>query len=838
MVITVFFALSLTRVELDNNNLRFVPSDDPALSVSRHIDEMFGSSLFILVGLERENGTVFDGDFLNRIRVYVDEVKKISIVREVVSIISADYITLTDGAIVVETLVRDDFSGTPQEIAELKRRLLSWDLYDHAMVSDDFTATQILIPLSISQEEASLPTVSGEFLFIRDLAREMFDGLCNVYVTGMPVIVATINEEMTADLKLLIPLVVIVVMAILLISYRKFTGLVLPMVAVVVAVVWAMGAIPLFGFKLSVISTVLPVILVATGNAYTIHIVTHYLTDRGKTKMNWEEHKLYVLKALRKILKPVSLTAVTTIAGFFSLCFTVVPPIKEFGYFACFGIFASYVASVTLIPSLLIIKGPEKKNSEKKGSETTLIADSLMFMAGKRKTIIFLVVCVIAASIIGTTKVTSDNAMIEYFKPDTDVAKSDKFIRDNFGGSKIVNVVLQSESYEMTLHPATLTALDSLGSRLERMSDVGKVMGFTDMIKRINQILNAQSDPAGRQRTEEPSDFDDFGFGFDSWGFDDVYTETIENKTPSEETYFSETEFFTLLETASGEPLVISASDLVKEVKRRLNYEGSAYYEVPADPSRYGMDTPEDLQRLVSNYLVLLSGGISNYANDPLEPSAIKSTVQLRTMGMEDTQIIVDEIYRYLSEHAPPNVNVTVGGSTLVEGSINTLIVQSQLTSILISLICVFIIVSAFNRSWVAGLISILPLSISVLVNFAVMGFVGIKLNLGTAMMAAVSIAVGIDFAIHYIEAAKREYKGGEGDFLRRGFLSSGKAIVIDAVSNGAGFAVLLFSRFNMLVDFGLLVAITMFTSALVSLTVLPALIGLIKPKFITGGVK
>jgi predicted RND superfamily exporter protein len=833
--VTIFFAISLTRIELDNNNLRFVPVDDPALSTSRHIDEMFGSSLFILVGLERENGTVFESDFLNRIRVFVDEVQTISIVREVVSLISADYITSIDDTIVVENLVGGDFSGSPGEIAELKRRLLSWDIYDRAMVSDDFRATQILIPLTITQEEASNPEISEKFLFIRDLAREMFDGLCGVYVTGLPIIVATINEEMITDLKLLIPLVVIVVMAILFISFRRFSGVVLPMLAVLVAVVWALGAMPLFGFKLSVISTVLPVILVSTGNAYSIHILTHYLTDRSNAQISREEHKLYVLKSLSKIMKPVLLTAITTIAGFFSLCFAEVPPIREFGYFACFGVFASFIASVTLIPSLLIIKGPEKKSGAKTENQSTFIADGLTLIAGRKKTIIFLVFCVIFTSVIGTTKITSDNAMIEYFKPDTDVFKSDKFIRDNFGGSKIVNVVLQSESYETTLHPATLSALDSLGSHLQKMPDVGKVMGFTDMVKRINQIFNADSDPAGLEKIEDTSDFDYFGFGFDSWETDDsaYITETSVNDTPREESYLSHNEFFSLLETASGEPHIISSSDLVKEVKRQLNYEGAAYYEIPADPIRYGKEKPDDLQRLVSNYLVLLSGSISTYANDPLEPSAIKSTVQLRTVGMEDTEIIVDEIFRYLEERVPSDVNVTVGGSTMVEGSINNLIVRSQMTSIVISVIVIFIIVSLFNRSFIAGLISILPLSISVLVNFAVMGFAGIKLNLGTSMMAAVSIAVGIDFAIHYIEAAKREYRKGEDGFLRRGFLSSGKAIVIDAVSNGLGFAVLLFSRFNMLVDFGLLIAITMFTGAVVSLTVLPALLGLLKPKFL-----
>jgi predicted RND superfamily exporter protein len=104
-------------------------------------------------------------------------------------------------------------------------------------------------------------------------------------------------------------------------------------------------------------------------------------------------------------------------------------------------------------------------------------------------------------------------------------------------------------------------------------------------------------------------------------------------------------------------------------------------------------------------------------------------------------------------------------------------------------------------------------------------------------MVASLSVGVGIDYTIHCLEAFKREYRasGGTGDFLRRTFLTSGKAIIINAVSVGAGFAVLLFSEFTMLADLGLLIAITMFSSALISLTVLPALLTIVKPKFIMG---
>ena len=523
-LITLFFAAFLPRVELDNNNLRFVPANDPALATSRWIDETFGSSLFILVGLKNDYGTVFERGLLNRIRDYVDEVKNISIVKEVVSLVSADYITSIDGAIVVEPLVKSNFSGSAEEIAELKRRLLSWDLYERAMVSDDFQATQILIPLTITMEEAGLPETNEKFLVIRDLAHKMFDSHCTVYVTGMPVIVATVSEEMTSDLKLLVPVVVVVVLTVLFFSFRRFSRVVLPLLTVFIAVIWSVGAMPLFGFKLSVISTVLPVILVAVGSAYGIHVVTHYLTDRGSAEMNREEHRLFVLKVLRKIIKPVFLAALTTFAGFFSLCFTSVHPIKEFGYFSSFGVIAAFIVAVTLIPSLLILRGPEKKkDSAKEDTYSTVVADTLMVIARKERTVFFFAAIVIVFSIYGLTKIVSDNAMIEYFKPDTEVAKSDKFIRENFGGSKVVNVVLHGENPEIILHPATLSALDGLGEYLSKNPDVGKLMGFTDMVKRINQVLNANADPAGLERTEEAEDaFEDFGFGFGGWDFDDT----------------------------------------------------------------------------------------------------------------------------------------------------------------------------------------------------------------------------------------------------------------------------------------------------------------------------
>ncbi|GHU78108.1 antibiotic transporter [Spirochaetia bacterium] len=876
-VITIFFAAQLPRVVLDNNNFRFVPESDPARQVSVYIDNTFGSSQFILVGLEKKYGTVLDRDFLLRLGEYIERIREIDVVGNINSIVNADYITGDGESIIVEKLVADDFSGTAEEIAELKRRLLSWNMYERALISDDFTATQVYVPLSVSQDEVGSPEIVAKLLKIRDIAREMFAGYAKVYVAGFPIVSGTISEAVFADLRLLIPLVIIIVLLIIYLPLRRIGMVFLSLLGVIVAVIWSIGAMPLLGVKLSVITTVMPVVLIAVGNSYGLHVIIHYMEGSGRdfALMSREEHSLFIVGMLRKVLTPIFLAALTTFVSFVSFCFTAVIPIREFGAFSSFGVLCSFVIAIVLVPAILIIRGPVPLKSRKKARPENRQADesggdnindglarAMCVIVAKKRTVITLTAIIGVVSVFGAAHLVIDNVFTEYFRADTDIVKSDQFIRAKFGGSKVFSVVVQSDSTETLLHPDTLTAMDNLNTYLiERVAETGKVMGFTDLVKRINQVFNIGESPEGlRSRPGLRStsvdtgsagfgfaDADDsFGFGFsdsdDSFGFGGFAEETIPNSTADTavsllpDSPLSTLELLALLDSAASSHRQMNASDLVAFLKKKVNYEGAAYYEIPADPARYGKQTPEELQALVSNYLVLLAGNISEYANDPLEPTAIKTTIQLRTAGQEDTDHTIAEIRRYVDENFPKNVEVIIGGGAVVEGSVNDRIVGSLWTSIAIAVLSLFIIITIVNRSFIAGLISVVPLGLLILVNFAIMGFTGIKLNVGTALISSLTLGIGIDYIIHFLEAYKGAYResGGKGDFLKSAYRTSGLAVITDAVSTGAGFVVLIFSNFVMLAQFGLLTALSLLLSAIVGLIVVPALLLLVRPKFIT----
>jgi len=205
----------------------------------------------------------------------------------------------------------------------------------------------------------------------------------------------------------------------------------------------------------------------------------------------------------------------------------------------------------------------------------------------------------------------------------------------------------------------------------------------------------------------------------------------------------------------------------------------------------------------------------------------------MRTTGNRDSQAVIDTVKEFIAVNFPKNVQVIIGGGVTYEIAVTDLIFYSQLISIFISVLIVFLIMAFSNKSLIAGVIGAVPLTLAILCNFAVMGFLGIKLSLGTALISSLAVGIGIDYTIHFIEFFRHEYQSGNPEFLRLTFIGCGKAIMINALAVGAGFGVLAFSQFRIIAQLGALIALSMLITAFVSLTVIPALLLVIKPKFI-----
>ena len=888
--ITLFFALQLPRIRFDNNNFRFIPESDPSRIADAEMAKIFGDSVPLLIGIQRHYSTVVDREFLEKMQELDKQLLALPLVKNVVSLTTTTHIEAADDSIVNEKLVPERLTGSPEELKTITERLRSMDTYNRSLVSDDLKATQTIIFLNIKQEESGSPETVSVCREIMRIAEEWDFPDSVTYVTGAPVFSEIVNEATSHDLMFLVPIVVIIVAGVLFFSFRRFTGVFLPLLTVIISCIWAIGAMALLQIPLTILSTVLPVILIAVGSAYGIHVINHYFDEVTQSKeISRETHSAQIVEAMSRVIPPVFLAALTTFAGFVSFCFTSVVPIFEFGIFSSFGVLSAFIVAVTLIPAILILRGPRNPTiggrfgakSSHSGIIDRIIADTLMIVhAHKRSVLLVSLGCIIFAGL-GISKLVIDNVLMEYFEPDVQVVKADTFIRENFGGSKLLNLVIKGTKQGDVIRPDVLQAIDSLAEYAEEnISEVGKITSLADVIKRFNQVYNADAPAAGLAATgrtplsssdrqtaatstvvsgtnstekEEDSfgDFGDFGDADSSWGFDDVDTWSDSEPSASasgkagyaametqKEPVYTFSEIIEKLAEAqtARRGRYVSATEVIDALKKDVNYKGAAYYEIPTDPHKYGKETQEELTALIQNYLLLMAGNVQDFIDDTYTPTTLKVNIQLRTLGQQDSEQALQAIMAYVKDNFPKDISVEPNGSMFIEQSLNTLVVQSQLISVAVSFGIVFLILAVYYRSIIAGIIGIIPLMISVALNFGFMGIVGIKLNIGTAMVASFAIGIGIDYTIHYLAAYHHEYTKRRDDrnFLIHTFYGSGKAILFNAVSVGAGFAVLMLSKFNMLSELGLLIALVMGTSSFASLTVLPTILSIVKPRFIT----
>lgn len=412
-------------------------------------------------------------------------------------------------------------------------------------------------------------------------------------------------------------------------------------------------------------------------------------------------------------------------------------------------------------------------------------------------------------------------------------------------------------------NPEVLRAVDTMEKWIcDKFDLVGKAVSYTDSIKRINQTWNA---PGAKGDAANPNASDELGFedelgDFGLEDFDELFAEEpghIATVETEEETVFTDPnvayeEKLNKIMTGKDVQEVINKAyehaggrratveSFVRTLQKEMNYNGYAFYEIPYEPEKYMKSRRDELARIISNYTMMLGDSMERFTDDQTNytPTVIRLQVQIKTNSTQDVGEMISKFEEYASVHLPEGYTMEATGNGEMETVMTDMVASSQLTSLLLSLILVFIIITISFKSGWAGLIGIIPLAFTIFLNYMVMGFYGIKLDLITSIIASVAIGVGIDYTIHFMT----EYKAHRQDSdnleycTRETFRSSGAGIITNALAVGLGFLVLCFSKFVVLRYIGILIAIVMLTSSILAMTVIPGLFNLFDPDFLHKG--
>jgi hypothetical protein len=679
-------------------------------------------------------------------------------IKTVQSLTGADDIVNEDDTLKVRKLVDGDL--TPGAVAGLRAKVEAWPVYKDALVSSDGTMAALLVTLA-NPNKAVQSSVDRAIAGL--LQSHPHDGF-KAYLDGESVIADQIGVFMFADVGLLMPLVVLIVLGILFLCFRRWEGVVYPSIVILIAVVWSVGLMAWVGIPMNVVSVAMPVLLVAISSAYAIHQMNHYFLDPNPDRLE------VLLANMRSVGLAITLSGITVMVGFGALVIEKFVPIRNFGIFTAAGDLFAVFAALFVLPAFLLV-GRKPKNVVLHEADQGFVGSILGAFARATKARPGLILAgALALTLVffgGSFLVKSELNSVSFFKPDTAIRQADDKLNEKLAGTQSLNVILDSD-----LRPV----LDRAGEPAE-----GK------------DTRHDLTTPAVLQKV-------------------DAFAAAVQKQFP----------FVTK---------AISFNDMLKKMNQAMQGGAPDQYKVP------------DSAELISQYLLLFSGDTQNVLT--ASHDKLKVTLSMKRTTAED----VEKVRQFALDYFDPafqkanGLQVQVTGTAHLYNVANDLLVHGNFESLVICLAVVFLLLLVVLRSFWMTIVALLPIFLTLAVNFGVLGFFGIPLNSGTAMVSSIAIGIGVDYSIHYITWYRNELRKGLGvdAAVTQSILHKGRAILYNMFVIVGGFIVLAFSSFVPLVQFGVLVSLCMVTTALGALVVVPAVIHLLAKrnlKFLKLGVK
>jgi hypothetical protein len=281
----------------------------------------------------------------------------------------------------------------------------------------------------------------------------------------------------------------------------------------------------------------------------------------------------------------------------------------------------------------------------------------------------------------------------------------------------------------------------------------------------------------------------------------------------------------------------LSIADMVRDMNLALHEGGPAYDALPP--------TADGAEQL---FFIYSMGSPPAEFEGLIDPTHTMATVTARLrqvdaqnvpLGTRDTAGILAEIEKYVAAHFSPELKVTPSGRAQDIVRTSDYIVQGLIRSMLTAVVPIWLLAALIFRSPAAGFFGIATTAVGLTLNFGVMGWFGIPLDIATTLISSIAIGIGVDDAMHYLLRLRRTMRRGETDPARAMAVTlaeTGRAILFTSATMVLGFSIFMVASFRPVVYFGGLTALSMITTSVAALLIVPVLLLLVRPRFLTRG--
>jgi uncharacterized protein len=476
-LIGIAFACIIPLSKTDPEIRNYIPAGLKSRIETDKIEKEFGVQDMVM--LIFQDSSIITTRNLKQIRNIDRVISTMSDVSSRISPYTVKNIISSEGMMKVDPLIMN-IPKNPEEISALKKDIMGNRFARGIVVSTDMTSAAITATIDHpGNERATLHKI--------DSVIAANPGDARVLKGGLPYIRQHIMKDVRRDAMILVPLALLIMLLVLKLTLGEWKSVMMPFTVVLLSTCLSMGLIPLLGWKMSIITLLVPVILIGVANNYGIYLVARF---QEISLSHAEYSRDQIIRVLTESLNmPILFSGLTTIAGILGLLTHSIIPARQVGVLAATGVAVALIMSLFFIPALIFIRRKGYSARKKGKTDSGMFASLIDFISritirhpGKVIIISFLLTLTIASGIfLLKTETNQEN----YFPKNNPIKQASKVINSKFGGSQTISVMVAGD----IKNPAVMNGLDNLTRQVENMKGVGEVFSISQAVREMSKAL-------------------------------------------------------------------------------------------------------------------------------------------------------------------------------------------------------------------------------------------------------------------------------------------------------------------------------------------------------------
>ncbi|WP_339794464.1 MAG: efflux RND transporter permease subunit [Imperialibacter sp.] len=487
VILTAFFGYQARKVEWSFDLAKTVPDTDPDMVYFQEFKKLFGEDGNMLaIGVK--DSAIYKVENFQKFRYLADELARINNITNVLSLPSLQHLVKNDEKKRLE--MKPFFTSIPDTqpaLDSMLREANQIKVYSGQLINPDNGATLIMV--SINKEILSTKNrdgVVGDVLMVAQLFEE--ETGIKLHYAGLPYIRFINTSKVKAELQLFLVLSIIVTGIILFFFFRSFQAVLFPLILIGTMIVWVMGTLSLFGYKITLLTGLIPPIIVVIGIPNCVYLLNKYHQEYALHG----DKMMALSNMIRRIGIVTLMTNFTTAIGFLVLLIVDIVVLREFGTIAGINIMSTFIVSIVFIPTVFSYLPPPKKRHLKhldmKPLAKLLYGIDLLVHRHKYKVFLFSIVLV-GVSIFGMTRIRAVSHMIDDLPDDSPVRYDLAFFEENFSGVMPLELLIDTGNKKGVLNLNNLRKIDQLVNFLDSIPYISQPVSIVSFVKAARQAF-------------------------------------------------------------------------------------------------------------------------------------------------------------------------------------------------------------------------------------------------------------------------------------------------------------------------------------------------------------